>query len=591
MYEASIWEQANRKLLAKSLGELCWEELFTPELLSTELASEQQWQLTLQNGVSYQFQAWRNIWDQLVVEPSSIERTPALSSCCVRQFYIDACNELGMSAATLANLLEELANTLMADCQVLEAQSLPASELVHLPDDELQVFLDGHPKLAANKGRMGWGLDDFQRYGTESSSTFQLSWLAVNRSNCQLALSPDFEEQALYQAVLDESELSHLQQALKDEGISLEQYLLLPVHPWQWLNKLAPHFAAELANRNIVFLGAFGDHMKPLQSLRTLANADRPEQPHIKLPLTILNTSCYRGIPGRYITAGPVISKWLAEIASRDPVFSQRRAIILQEPAGAFYPHPLYEQIKDSPYRFQEMLGCIWRESVASHLEADERSLLMSALFQKDANGFPLICEYIHLSGLSTDEWLQQLFDKVVVPLYHLQCRYGVGLVAHGQNITLVLKDWKPARVALKDFQGDLRLTETDYPEQEGLSQDVKDILGRLPEKYLVHDLLTGHFVTVLRFISTVLAEQNYPEERFYQILGSTLQQYMGEHPELKNRFALFDLFTPKIERICLHRVRFKLGYDDSAERPVPALGTPLNNPIDLASKLLTSKL
>ncbi|WP_281646444.1 IucA/IucC family protein [Parendozoicomonas sp. Alg238-R29] len=570
-----IWEQANRKLLAKSIGELCWEELFSPTILS-----DNRWQLKLKSGASYHFRAWRNIWDQPVVEPSSIERSPTLAQSCVRQFYIDASEELETSPATLSNLLEELANTLMADAQVLAKQNLTASELVQLPDDSLQAFLDGHPKIAANKGRMGWGFEDHQHFSTESSSGIQLVWLALDRNHCQLALSPDFEESALLSTVLNESEQTRIKQVLAREDIYRNRYLLLPVHPWQWFNKLTAHFATELANRNIVYLGPFGDLMQPLQSLRTLANTERPEQPHIKLPLTILNTSCYRGIPGRYITAGPVVSKWLADIAASDEILSQRRAIILQEPAGAFYPHPLYEQIENSPYRFQEMLGCIWRESVVSHLQDDERSLLVSALFQKDGNGNPLICEYIHLSGLSTEEWLEKLFDAVVVPLYHLQCRYGVGLVAHGQNITLVLKNWIPARVALKDFQGDLRLTETDYPEQEGLPADVKNTLGKLPEKYLIHDLLTGHFVTVLRFVSTVLAEQNFSESRFYGILSSVLQQYMTSTPELKERHALFNLFTPKIERICLHRVRFKQGYDDSAERPLPALGTPLNNPL-----------
>ncbi|MCP5810431.1 IucA/IucC family siderophore biosynthesis protein, partial [Klebsiella pneumoniae] len=73
-------------------------------------------------------------------------------------------------------------------------------------------------------------------------------------------------------------------------------------------------------------------------------------------------------------------------------------------------------------------------------------------------NNQPLIGAYIDRSGLDAETWLTQLFRVVVVPLYHLLCRYGVALIAHGQNITLAMKEGVPQRVLLKDFQGDMRL-------------------------------------------------------------------------------------------------------------------------------------
>jgi aerobactin synthase len=35
----------------------------------------------------------------------------------------------------------------------------------------------------------------------------------------------------------------------------------------------------------------------------------------------------------------------------------------------------------------------------------------------------------------------EKLFEASVIPFYHLLCRYGVALIAHGQNVTLVMKD------------------------------------------------------------------------------------------------------------------------------------------------------
>lgn len=60
----------------------------------------------------------------------------------------------------------------------------------------------------------------------------------------------------------------------------------------------------------MVSLGEFGDLWLAQQSLRTLTNASRQGGLDIKLPLTIYNTSCYRGFrantspPGRWPHAG-----------------------------------------------------------------------------------------------------------------------------------------------------------------------------------------------------------------------------------------------------------------------------------------------
>ncbi|WP_206377700.1 hypothetical protein [Vibrio celticus] len=45
---------------------------------------------------------------------------------------------------------------------------------------------------------------------------------------------------------------------------------------------------------------------------------------------------------------------------------------------------------------------------------------------QGDLNGKPLIGSLIDASGITIEQWLEKLFSHVVVPLYHLMCKYGV---------------------------------------------------------------------------------------------------------------------------------------------------------------------
>jgi aerobactin synthase len=133
----------------------------------------------------------------------------------------------------------------------------------------------------------------------------------------------------------------------------------------------------------------------------------------------------------------------------------------------------------------------------------------------------------------------------------------------------------------VKDLQGDLRLVQDDLPELASLSSVVKKRLTRLPPHYLIHDLQTGHLITVLRFVSATLQEaMEFPEEGFYQILSVCLQKYQESQPGLAERFRTRPLLEPTMVRVLINRVRFQIGYADSAERPLPTLGTDLRNPL-----------
>lgn len=56
---------------------------------------------------------------------------------------------------------------------------------------------------------------------------------------------------------------------------------------------------------------------------------------------------------------------------------------------------------------------------------------------------------------------------------------------------------------------------------------------------------------------------------------------YQAKAPELADRFAMFDLLTPEIERLCLNRNRLLLdSYRDRPERPHAAVHGHVVNPL-----------
>lgn len=564
------YARAAQALLQKTLSELLFEEALVA------LPCSEGYEVTLGSGVRYQFSAQQSIWGQLLIEPGTVLRNEQQASCPL-QLLVDAQTELALTDIILANLIEETANTLAADTRLLEQRDgLSAGYLADLPYNAQQAYLDGHPKAIANKGRMGWGIAEHCAYAPEHNPEIRLHWLATRSEHLRSGLLRGWSPEMLLRQSLNDTDLEKVARQL---GGDLRGWQFIPVHPWQWQHKIQTLFAAALAERSLISLGELGDAYLPQQSLRTLGNRIRPLALDIKLPITVLNTSCYRGIPARYIEVGPEISRWLQSLCDRDPELCNTH--ILQEVAGIHYPQAQYQQISASPYRFHEMLGAIWREPVSQYLKEGQQAVMLGALWQLDNDAQPLLQHWLQMSQLTLSDWLQRLFDVMVVPLYHLMCAHGVALVAHGQNITVILQQGVPVAVSLKDFQGDLRLSDTLTPAHQELTSSAFQALDRLPDSHLIHDLQTGNFVTALRFLSAMCWQLfKFSEMRFYQLLSDSLARYKQRQPQLQREYERFDLFQPQIPKLCINRVRLQLGYDDSAQRPQMLRGRDMRNPL-----------
>jgi aerobactin synthase len=582
--DAALWRRAGQRLLAKMISELAWEHAFALQPGDAEGGFE----LRLASGVRYAGRAWRSIWDMPVVDPDSLQRIEDGGSCSahdVLRFTREASAEIGLGPADLPIYLRELVQTLISDVRLLEInRDTDAVALLTLPELDLHARLEGHPKAVTSKGRIGWGFDDLCALAPEFGGTTRLFWLATARRGLTWASAAGIDDDMLLASALDAEERARLHWELREHRIDPSRYRLVPLHPWQWENVVAHWFAPELARGEIVPLGIFGDRFRPQPSLRTLSNAERAVDHDVKLALSILNTSCIRGIPARYMAIGPRLCRWLQTLLRADPVLAEGRVRLLAEVAGAHRSPCLFEGIADAPYQYDEALGVIWRERIDTKLRPGERALMLSALHHRAACGRILAQALMQESGLAPEAWLERLFEVVAVPLYHLLVRYGVAPIAHGQNITLIVERGCPVAIVLKDFQGDLDLAEGTFPERAGLPADVALPLPKKPPQVIVHNIQTALFITVLRFLSAAL-DQQVPEMRFWGILGRTLRVHEARHPALHGRFRTFELFAPTLPRVCINRARFEIGYADNAARPLPVVGPPLDNPLHLASR------
>ncbi|PIK14875.1 IucA/IucC family protein [Halobacteriovorax sp. JY17] len=576
---STLYLTANKNLVAKAIGELSYEENIQPMENDTFV-------LPLDSGVKYEFKAIKSIWTSLTVNASSVIRVQNGNSEEVKsaaQFFIDAKKELLLTDIVLANFIEEMNNTLIRDIHLLKKRNgVRAATLLKMSEVERESYLNGHPKALLNKGRIGWNIKENQLYSPEESEGFKLHWLAVKRDESLYLFSETTSEDEILSESLDSKEMQRLLSFLEENNVSRRDYLIIPAHPWQWENIIQTQFLFEIANKSIIPLGIFGDTYRPQVSLRTLSNITRPSNIDIKVPLTILNTSAIRGLPSKYIKIGVTISDYLEEVVTSDPILKEANVAVIKERAGASFKSPFFSQIEEAPYRYHEYLGVTWRESIETlnNEEKEISSLMTGNLLFVDDDGNSLISALIEKSRVDTSYWLSLYFKNVVIPLYHLQNKYGFSLVSHGQNIILRTKNSLPYGVAIKDFGGDLRISD----EHKSKYKDIPGIenLGNLPAAHLIHDLYTGHMVTLLRFVSGILRDSHKIEEiDFYSLLAKEVEEYNTNNPPPKE----INLLREKFERVIINTVRFQIGYGDSSERPIPKLGTDLDNPIFLGYK------
>lgn len=577
-----VHESVSRDLLAKLIGALVGEDLLTATDDGDGLR-----RLDLEH-VTYSFRAETGAFGSLRVDPTSPRRTsrgvlgedesePATDPV---QLVTDAASTLGLDGTTLANYVAELAATLAADAE-LARTAVPAAEVVAAPHAEIEGHLTGHPLLVANKGRLGFSASDCARYAPEARRPLRPVWLAVSRRLAEFRAVPSLSEEGLVGAELDAATLARFRHRLEEAGVEPSAFVLLPAHPWQVDHVVHQLWATSVLAREVVVLGEADDDYLPTQSIRTLVNVGTPSRHQVKLPLKILNTSVYRGVPRHCSLYAPVTTHWLRSIWRRDPALNEH-AHLLGEVASVTVRHP---QLSSAPvpYQWDETLGCIWREPVESVLRDGETAWPLALVLHRDPAGGTAVGELVRRSGLSAEDWLGHLVTVVVRPLLRLLHTYGVSVNPHGENLAVVCDPrGVPVRLVVKDLVDDVCVSTDPVPERGWEPDGEHRVLPRKPwhvlRQYLVDALLLGVWEPLAAVLDGL--DLGVSGDVVWELTRREVVTYTEAHPEQADRLAATGLLDPELARYPLNGYRLRLGYVDLVDRPpVPRAGT-MPNPL-----------
>lgn len=565
------WDAANRHLLRKALAEFSHERILTPEHVAAAPAAAAPeaglYRVRSADGVhEYRFTARILELEHWSIDAASLRhfQDGTEAPLDVLEFITVFHGTLGINLQMLPVYLEEVSSTLASHAYKQWAGQPSAAELAAGITGGLDAAADfqaiersmteGHPCFVANNGRLGFGISDYLSFAPETGAPVHLEWIAVHRGHAVFASSEGLDYAAHLEAELG-SLAGDFARDLELRGLDPDHYFLMPVHPWQWENKLTVTFAAEIARQRIVHLGTGADTYQAQQSIRTFFNTSVPARTYVKTAMSVLNMGFMRGLSPQYMKATPAINDWLRNLVGADPALQQRGFTMIGEIAAIGYHNRTYEAASATGSPYRKMLSALWRESPLPLLRDGQQLATMASLLHVDASGKPMVSALIERSGLPAAEWLRRYFEAYLVPLVHCLFSYELAFMPHGENVILVLEDGVPVRAVMKDIAEEIVV----MGDRLDLPEEVARIQTAIPDGEKVLAVFTDIFDCIFRFLSALLEEDGMlGQDTFWETAAVAIRDYQDQHPELAGQFTRHDLFAADFELSCLNRLQLR---------------------------------
>lgn len=550
------WLKANKMLVKKALSEFS-HELITQPTKITNIENGWSWYALYADDtdIIYHFKAKKFELDHWYIDDESIQKfyhgnkqeVDALT------FITEFQQILGIPEEFLATYLEEITSTLMSATYKYEYEAFSSRELANADFQDVEhAMIEGHPCFVANNGRIGFNISDYHVYAPEANQKFQLCWIAAHKKYTTYTAIEEYVYEDLLVQELGTTKLTAFYQVLTDKNLDVSDYILMPVHPWQWKNKITHVFAADLATNVIVYLGESDDEYSAQQSIRTLYNSSHPNKLYTKTALSILNMGFVRGLSPYYMQSTPHITKWINDLLENDAVLISTGFTMLGEVATVGYHNHYYETLgKTNPHN--KMLSALWRESPYSKIQNHQKVVTMASLLHIDVHGESLLASYIKSAKITAKKWIEDYLNAYLTPLIHCFYKYELVFMPHGENILLVLENNSPVSILMKDITEEVIV----FNETMHLPEHADRLFTKTSDKMKVLTIFTDVFDSIFRFIAPILEiHVGMEESKFWKLVANCIHKYQAEHPEYEEKYKRYQLFVEEFDRCCLNKLQ-----------------------------------
>jgi len=405
---------------------------------------------------------------QLSIQPYRISQTPVLH---IQNGYTQALDAVGLMKCFINSAEQSLLpdtsglDRFMRDLSLAEAQTSLSLESIRsitasLASDKVGLLkweglaaLRDRPFHPLARAKSGLTTVDYRNFGSEFGRSFGLDWMAI-RNTCLLG-SSSLRGIAVAQEFLQKREVDVIKNSMTASELDLDNYTVMPVHPWQMRNHVIQKFAEELARGDCVVVAESLGDFSATSSIRSLAPAqlrlghEEVVNKHIKLPMAIAALGAQRILPPRYLYNGASAQSVLQSILKREPKLD---ACLHCDETRWLGFSPVGESMLSNRAGH---LSCLIRHYPT--VENSDELMPMSALTVICEGKVPAlewIAEHQVREQLTRQNLALRIFEQICQQLTALSFTcfsYGVMPEVHGQNVVLSLNEGNVTKLILRD--------------------------------------------------------------------------------------------------------------------------------------------
>ncbi|WP_051870790.1 IucA/IucC family protein [Geobacillus vulcani] len=333
-----------------------------------------------------------------------------------------------------------------------------------------QLCIEGHHLHPGAKTKLPMSPKDVLAYSAEFGGQPQLRIVAVRRNLCDFHFD-GYEDPNTFLFDHFPALRGLVAERFREADKRLEDYVLVPVHPWQYEHVLPNVYREELDDGRLWLIEGAVIPTQATASFRTVLAKEAPL--YIKTAVHSQMTSTVRSISPQSANNGATYSRLFRAILERERGLS---AIFLPvcEIGGCSF------RSKD-PNKARN-LSVIYREGLDRLIDEGEIAITGTALYAPSPfSGQPIINDMIeaYAKGIgrpsSQETALSFLREYAVIAVrgfLTLLVKYGIGLEGHLQNTVPVFRQGKPTKLLFRDWGG-IRLYRPRL-ERQGFHIDVR---------------------------------------------------------------------------------------------------------------------
>jgi len=387
----------------------------------------------------------------------------------------------------------------------------------------------GHPSHPTDRSKPELNLTQILAYSPDFNAQVKLILGALKTDHLSVDSAAKGEaitaaDIRLYWQMYFPQQMQAWQQQLEKLELNAQDYLPIPVHPWQAKHSLPHLFYDELQQQKLVLFEQVTIATLPALSFRSMLPLIE-KAPCLKVPVAIKMTSAQRLLSTRSAHMGPRFSRLMSQLLKKLPQVAEHFSFQAEE-IGLHYQSP-----NKSDDKVASHLSYICRQNVCNLAKDGEIMIPAASLLAPDSQGQPLWLSILQHQGNS--DWFAAM--RLLAQYSNVLCQgplafylhTGIGLEVHQQNTVLVCdqhgrikrsitRDFGAFRVYLPQFST-MNLSLEFHHDNRLQTEDPAQARNRL-----VHAMFISQLA---EFIKSLTRHYQYDEAQAWQVVKTAINE------------------------------------------------------------------